>query len=151
MKLLIFAPCEKVILDKAGNPSLISIMQNVHITVPDGETVPDNAVSPKEWFVFTHWLASDEDMGVTLSQKTQVILPDGKVFGDPPVTSSASFKVDDPEKRIIQNLVTLLGFPVGREGPISVRAWIEDEGGKAITDVLNYPLKVIYERGRVKI
>lgn len=143
MRILIFAPCEKVILDKAGNPSLISILQTVTVQVPEGATIPRNAVAPKEWYVFAHWIADENEIGKSFSQKSQIILPDGSVF-DPPAVISSPFKVETLDKMIVQNTISFQGFPIGLPGPLKVRIWIDDEDGKHVTDILEYPLKLNY-------
>jgi hypothetical protein len=142
MKILIFAPCEKVIIDRAGIPSLVSILQNVNVPVAKGQSVPANAVAPKEWFVFTHWLGAPEEMGQEFAQRTQIVLPDGRPFGDPK-GALTSFKLERLEQRIVQNIVALVGFPIGIPGRLAVRVWVEAKG-VAITEVHEYPLTVIH-------
>jgi len=143
MKLLILAPCDKVIIDKLGNPSLISIIQNLNVEVPADNPVPSNAVVPREWYIFSHWLVADEEIGREFVQRTVIVLPSGDVFGDPATGSSVPFKAKDISANIAQVIVNLNGFPIGMAGPITVKVWIE-EGGKSVTDVIAYPLRVVH-------
>src|SRR5208283_5762750 len=65
------------------------------------------------------------------------------VFGDPATGSSVPFKAKDISANIAQVIVNLNGFPIGMAGPITVKVWIE-EGGKSVTDVIAYPLRVVH-------
>src|SRR5260370_10196220 len=141
MKLLVFAPCEKVIIDHKGNPSLISLMQKITVQIPAGdlEKLPPTAMAPMTWYVFTHWLIEENEMGREFVQRVDVVLPNKEVLAGK--GSSITFKPTDPAKNIMQNNVTLMGLPVGRSGPITVNLWVE-ENGAAITEVHTYPLIV---------
>ena len=57
-KLLMFAPCEKVIIDQFNNPTLVSILQQ---WAPDQRDIPENAFAPQRWDVFTLWYRLAED------------------------------------------------------------------------------------------
>jgi hypothetical protein len=140
MKNVIIAPCEKVIVDKSsGTPSLITIMQNINVQVPVGQEIPSDAVVPREWFIFTQWLIEENDYGKTFVQKAMVILPDGTSFGQ---GSTIPFTLGNRDHRIAQNVVTLVGMPIGQLGPLIARVWLEENGNK-VTDISEYPLKVV--------
>src|SRR5438046_2985316 len=59
-KLLIFAPCEKVIISAEENAtSLISILQG--FDVPMQPPVGQTAIAPVAWYVFSLWEREVED------------------------------------------------------------------------------------------
>jgi hypothetical protein len=136
MKLLIFAACEKVIIDQFHNPSLITLMQNVNYAPqPPNSTPPRNAVTPEKWVVFTSWLPTLDEIGKEFEQITSIELPDKSEF----TRHRLPFRPDASGLSI--NYVNFLGFPIGQEGNMLVTMWLEREN-KQITEPLSYPIKV---------
>jgi len=136
-KHLIFAPFEKVILDAQNTPSLISLIQNVSIAAPPGETVPQNAMAPKEWVVATVWELTDAERKSELKQILEVADPTGSVI----IRNDLKFKTLSSRH---QNFVNMFGFPVGRHGVYTITAWLERDGTKT-SDVLQYSFTVTQE------
>jgi hypothetical protein len=73
-KLLLFAPCEKVLVDEASKAiSLIVILQEVHYKLPPGTTLPPNAAIPMNWSVISLWQQEQPaDFGVEFEQRLVV-------------------------------------------------------------------------------
>jgi hypothetical protein len=129
--------CEKVIFDNRGAPSLITVMQNVHINTLPGMTaqeIPSNAVMPKEWFVFSAWLLSSEDMGQQYEQVFQIYWPSEEKFNE----SRSEFTGKDDWQ---YNTLQLLGMPVGQQGKLRIVTWVE-HAGKRISDLIENSVKV---------
>jgi hypothetical protein len=119
-KLMILAVCEKFIIDRAELPSLISIFQNLDLQLT-GEPMPEKAVTPLKWSVFTMWQHAPEERDVEFVQHLEVITPKGEQF----VTGTTSFRVTGP-----RDLQSKIGsefqmMPVSDEGFITVRVWLE--------------------------
>jgi len=70
-QLLIFAPCEKVLIDQATNSvSLVGVLQEVHYKVQQGQpTPPQNASLPINWTVLSLWQEELSDAGIDYEQK----------------------------------------------------------------------------------
>jgi hypothetical protein len=130
-KLYVFAACEKVILDQAGVPSLISLFTKLKMLLPGqlGD-VPGNAVAPKEWAVFTSWDRLPTDEGKEFNQCLQVLYPDGKVFFE---NRELKFAMKPGERQ--HNAVGILGFPIGQKGDYTIRMWLEEKGSVAAEPV----------------
>lgn len=144
-KLYVFAACEKVILDQAGVPSLISLFTKLKILLPaQQEEIPANAVAPKEWAVFTSWDRLPEDDGREFNQCLQVKYPDGKLFFE---NRELKFKMKEGERQ--HNAVSILGFPLGQKGDYQVSMWLEENGIVAI-EPANIRLEVEIERQAIK-
>jgi hypothetical protein len=138
MKFLALCPCEKVIIDQRGAHSLITIMENVEVSTQPSATsqpvMPTNAVMPKEWFVYTRWLPSEEDIGKTFRQTYQLYWPNGEKFTE----GYAEFKATESFQ---QNVLQLQGMPVGQPGKVKVAVWVEHDG-RRVTEVIETHFKV---------
>src|SRR5437879_5919714 len=96
MKCHAFCACNKIVIDKDGAHSLIEIMLNAEVRlteVPLGATVspgavaagipiPQNAVAPTKWWLYTQWEPSPRDVGKTFEQVFQVYWPQGEKFAE---------------------------------------------------------------------
>ena len=94
VKLLLFAPCEKLIVNKDENTSsLITILETINIpALPTEEGVPEDSAVPFRWYACALWHAeTDEDYG-PYEQRLKLITPDARelfeavipfVFGPP--------------------------------------------------------------------
>ena len=132
----------KIVIDKDGAHSLIEIMLNAEIRlneVPAGAAfppgylhtpipIPSNAVSPNQWWLYTQWEPSAEDVGKEFEQVFQVYWPGGEKFAE----SRLPFKQNDD--RMNQTSFYYLGFPVGQEGKLKLMTWI-DHGGYRFSDI----------------
>jgi hypothetical protein len=140
MKFLALCACEKIIIDKNGAHSLITIMSNtdINFAAPPGQTLPDeiptNAVFPREWWVFSMWQPSDDEVGKTFEQVFEVYWPNGEKFGE----SKIEFTSDE---KVQYNSLLMAGFPVGQIGNVRVVTWIEKQGSR-ITEPIDYCLRV---------
>jgi hypothetical protein len=141
-KLLIFVPCEKIIIDAGGNASLIVLLQDIGLEVPAKTPVPREAVTPKEWAIFTAWKIATEDFGRTFKQVVQLLWPDGKEF-----KNGAIGFVPEDKKAVHQIQMNIVGFPVGQVGPITINMWLEDKE-KKIGEVYSYIMNVTHKESQ---
>ena len=115
------AICDKVLFDQATNlPSLISIFTRVDVQI-NSVALPENAVSPTRWVIFTKWDCTPEQRNVEYLQKTEIRTPDGTVFA----SVETPFSVKDTNDLSSKNALEMFGIPVSIPGMISVRTWIE--------------------------
>lgn len=103
-KLLMFAPCEKVLIDQNNNPSMISIFQELHVELTPAD-LPEGAAIPIRWDVFTLWLREVSDKGKRFEQICELLTPDGKKAAG----GSINFEMATDTHR---NVMTLMGFPL---------------------------------------
>jgi hypothetical protein len=135
-KLLVFAPCDRVIVDKFSNiPSIIGVLQNIGMFVKAGAEIQGDIVVPRSWAVFTLWRPSQEDIGKKLRQITQIVLPDGKVF----LSQNQEFVM---EEKPHYNIVSWIIFPMGQQGEHPITMWLENLEGTAVTEKYIHPLYV---------
>ena len=120
-RLLIFAVCEKVIIDDAGMASLIGLFSRISIAVPK-EGIPPNAVAPKEWAAFTSWTWDSEDEGKEFDQLLQVLTPSKNLHIE------VKSKITKQEDKTLQFRMPLLGIPVGEQGFCTVKLSLAFKG-----------------------
>jgi hypothetical protein len=122
--------CERVILEKPsdfdspdseGVASLIGLFSKMIAIKADDQVIPANAVIPKEWAIFSAWDIESGDAGKKCNICTQIRYPDGSPFGE---TSKIPLKLEMHKRS--QNVVKIVGFPVGQIGLYSVQTWIEE-------------------------
>jgi len=138
-RLLSLLLCEKVIIDRnTGTPSVIGIFQKMTVPILPDVPIPENAISPIKWAVFVMWQHDDNERNEEFVQRTQILMPDGKIFAE----TSAVFKVVDPDDLQSKNTVEVFGLPISNEGTAIVRVWIEGVEGAAG----EYPFFIRHQR-----
>jgi hypothetical protein len=110
-RLILFAPCEKVIVDEnLHTTSLIVLLEALNIAVPESEQdkIPKDAVIPFSWHVIALWRHTPEDEGKKLEGRFEVFLPTGETLG-----IKGTMDIDfQPGKPNFRNVVNILGFPL---------------------------------------
>lgn len=123
MRLIASLPCEKIITDAKGTPSLITILTEVEVGPIPAEGLPANAVAPTPWWVYTLWEGDESDKGIENVQNIVIYWPDGKEFAK----NAAAFKIWTPEKPTLKHSISaqFIGFPLGQQGDVKIQIWIE--------------------------
>jgi hypothetical protein len=133
-KLLVFSPCERVIINEEDNASsLIAILQGFHVQseIPDGKILS----LPISWYVYTLW-ESDKTEN-KYHQRTELISP---TTGKTLVTASAQwqFVKDKYYHRLTGRVV---GFPVDGFGKYELRLSLKINDG-AFVERASFPIWV---------
>ena len=110
-KLLLFAACEKVIVNETDNTtSLISLLEAINIAVVEGEEskIPSDASIPLSWHVLSLWQSEPADEGKRLEQRFYIELPDGEA-----VNISGTMPIGfEPNKPNFRGVIGIMGFPL---------------------------------------
>lgn len=135
MKCTALLTCEKIIVDKEGAHSIINVMMNAAVSLqkrPPGEVapspssesvpIPANAASPNQWWIYAAWAPSPDDVGKSFKQVYQVLWPNGDKFAE----SKLPFTQNTDQMQ--QTTFYILGLPIGQEGRVRVRTWLDSEG-----------------------
>lgn len=139
-RLLIFLPCEKVIVSKEGPISLITVFEAYNVGLPEEEYTnqPDDAVLPSPWHVLTKWIREDDEEPQLWEQRIQVTAPDGRISTD------ATMAFDLVANPGISNIVRIDGLaikPLGRFNvTLSLRKAEQDDA--AWQEIASYPIRV---------
>lgn len=126
-RLYAFIVCDKIIIDDAGTASLISLFDTVSANIPQGVTIPPNAVAPKEWAIFVAWDWRDEDEGREYTQLVELLYPDNSVFGK---RNSVKFAMQRGKRHQIR--AHSQGFPIGQVGSYAIKMWLEHNGAEIV-------------------
>lgn len=139
-KLLLFVPCEKVLIDQQGSISIISLLQELKVQVAEnGPTPPANAKAAVKWDVLTIWERTDDDFGKTYEQRIALFEPNGE-----PTEISAIAPIET-EKGSHRNVATIFGFPIGLAGRYALRLWLSENGVETPKPLAEYAIKVSRE------
>jgi|SRR6267154_1562803 len=130
MKCITLLTCEKVIIDKEGAHSLINVMLNANVKlqqVQEGQPaedtlIPNDAVTPMQWWIYTVWNPSSDDVGRAFEQVYQVFWPNNEKLAE----STLPFTQKD--EKMQQTTFYIGGFPIGQQGKIRVVTWLHFEG-----------------------
>jgi hypothetical protein len=141
-KLLIFAPCEKVIIDQDKNVSLIAVLQSIQIQLlplPPDEQIPEGVAAPLRWSAIAVWLRELGDDGKRYEQSVELFGPAGTTLAK----ALASFAFERP---VHSQISSFLGFPlvVARGGAdYTLKLYLREEAeGAESREVASYPLSV---------
>jgi hypothetical protein len=135
-KLLIFAPCDKVIVGDDRTSSLIMIYETLTLTLPapSGGAIPAELVIPSQWNIYTLWHREPTDIGKKFEMNVQFVLPDGNIM----------FEVQqefEMTARNYRNIGVINGLPVGVPGECLLKLLLREDAGEW-QQVEEYPLEV---------
>ena len=137
LKPIICVACEKVIVDQQEVASLISLFNKINASVLAGSPeVPKNAVSPKEWAIFSAWDCELGDERKKYVHCTQVLYPDRSRFSE---IVKLPMHIEPPKRS--QVIVNLMGFPVGQPGRYTIQTWIE-ENEETVVGPIDFTIEV---------
>lgn len=145
MKLVLFAACDKVLVDQDRNLSLILIHHTVHLVIPSGQVVPPNAMLPKEWYVTATWHANADEVGRNFTQIIEFDSPTGSAILPRVAVGPFSFTVTGERRHV--NTISLHAFPGGQQGMFAIRTWLEEHGSRA-TDISTYEVKIVHRQSK---
>src|SRR3984893_8649768 len=118
LKLLVYAPCEKVIVATDQTVSIISMMESVRVNVTEG--FPADALAPIRWSILSLWKRDQEILKpVEIEEISEVVRPDGTVAAG----GTSRFTVTN-EHLFYRSLVHVPVFPIGLPGFVKVKCRI---------------------------
>jgi hypothetical protein len=135
--LLLFAPCEKVIVDQDNVVSLISILQEANVQLTSADAPPENASAPMQWAIFTFWKKDDGDGANTFEQRAALASASGAIL----LESVATLELMLPFQRVV-HLIT--GLPVGTAGKHAIKLWLRQKADPPgeWKEVASFPLTI---------
>jgi hypothetical protein len=141
-RMLLFCPCENVLVGQGENASLIVILHQVQMILPAEvpDPIPPNAAAPFKWQIFAQYECDPTDAGVKFEQQIKM------VKGNTTTLESTADFVPEANKPIHRMIASLTFFPLVPAGlyrlVLSLRRAGEQEWGK----VGDYPFEVTYQR-----
>lgn len=127
MRLLLFAACEKVIVDQQSNViSLMSILQNINVQIPPSAPLPPlNAVIPMQWTAVSVFLPDPNDVGKQFEQRCILFNSQNAVLVQTP---AAPFTMTNEQHRILNQVN---GIPIGNAGRLTLKCFLREKGTNA--------------------
>ena len=136
-KLLVFAPCEKVIISQdENNPTLIAILSEISGEIEAPAPLDSKGLAPMRWSIFSMWQQEDGDEKKDFEQTIRLISPSGHRAIDAP----SEMKLTAPTHRVTAHLGTV---PVGEPGDWVVQLFMYEKGQPIpAVPVATYPLRI---------
>lgn len=136
-RLVLFAACEKAIVDKSNVISLMSLLENINVQIPPGIIPPANALAPMPWTIFSLWQRTDNDHGEAFEQRSALVTAAGATLLETPV-ALIDFKAS-PLHRVVSQIV---GMPIANAGSHNLKAFIREKGTSNWIEAGTYPLSI---------
>ena len=138
-KLLLFAPCEKVLIDESTKSiSLIAVLQEIHYKVPPGATLPTNASIPLQWSIVTLWQEEPPDAEVEFEQRVALTTHSNQMLFE----NVSRWRFEKPNQRMIANVS---GFPASGGRRLSINLSYRVASARDWIDVASFPLEVMQD------
>jgi hypothetical protein len=139
LKLLVYAPCEKVIVATDQTVSIISMMESIKVNVT--QRFPADALAPIRWSILSLWKRDQEMVApVQIEERSDVVRPDGTVAAG----GTSRFTVSN-EHLFYRSLVQVPVFPIGLPGTVKVKCSIRQTNPETEwTEFAEFPLLVIH-------
>lgn len=138
-RLLLFAPCERVIFGQGDNSaSLIVIVQQMQFQVPAGQPIPPGAGAFAHFAIFSQWQRLPADANKIFEQRLSLSIGNE----NPVFDAIAEFQMTERLHRLVANVPVM---PVLHPGEYSLKLFIREKGqqnwGNPVAD---YPLEIIH-------
>jgi hypothetical protein len=118
--LKIVAACEKVIYDREGPASLIGIFEEMKFQLLEAP-LPDKAIAPNQWAVFTQWEPLPSDTGIPFTQVVRVYAPDGSLY----IENEHTVVSIEPNRLHLRVRINVRSLPVWKEGIVQVKVFLK--------------------------
>lgn len=139
-KLLVFAPCERVILGQGDNSaSLIGLLQEMKFegTIIGREAPKDAGVFVK-FSIFSQWCMVPGDQGKTFEQRIAIMSKNEKSV----IEAVSEFAMTEKFHRIIANVQ---GLPFAMAGEYEVMVSLREKGSVNWSEpVASYPIQITH-------
>lgn len=135
-KLLLFAACEKAMVDQGNVASLMSLLEEINVQVPPGVVPPTNAMAPMTWTIFSLWEQIPEDQGKKFEQRSALMTPAGATLLETPI---AVIELKTPRHRVTSSI---MGMPIAHVGGLLVKAFVREKGATNWMEAGSYPITV---------
>jgi hypothetical protein len=122
MKLLLIAPCDRVLSDPTFGNSLIAVFHEILIKLPPGTEVPSNAMVPRDWTIFSKYELEPSEENKDYSAVTKIFWPNGDLFAELGIAAAK------PTKNGMAFAIRLQGAPLGQNGRYLIQQTIRIDG-----------------------
>jgi hypothetical protein len=136
--ILVYAlPCEKAILSKAEQLSLIGLIEAVEIKVTP--EAPERFIAPMRWSVASLWRRDENAPEEVRSYEQRTVLLDKD--GDDIFTNIHKFDTQ-PGYQFFRNIVDFPGMPIAQSGPIVLETHLRENTSEEWTQYGSYTIHI---------
>jgi len=140
IKLILFAPCEKIITGQDNVTSLISVIEHIVVSGNSPEELAANTGLPFKWSATCLWYRAKQIAGtVAFEMKIDVIAPDEV----PMMGGQLPFEVSN-EHTHFRNQIDFPVFPIGQKGIYWLELSYKKRNSEVWEKVGRYPITVIH-------
>ena len=126
LNLLIFAPCEKVIIAQGGQSSAIGIIETIRVLVEPEKPLAEDSLIPFKWGILILWNRPEPIEGpVIYETEVRIFRPDKTDTG---FKAQAQFEVNVTYKSFRLDLSGIPVFPAGQQGIYELRLFLRRQG-----------------------
>jgi hypothetical protein len=141
-KLLAYLPCEKVVIEEdSKNISVLSILETVNITLPEGAPAPaPNASIGMAWAIFTLWQKEKGESG-EFESKSVFVSPGGELLAETPIAKLA-FGTNS-RQQVVNRMAS---FPVWTPGACQLKLMVRTSRGGDFRELANVVIALRHSR-----
>jgi hypothetical protein len=138
-KLVVFAPCERVIFGQGDNTaSLIVLVQRMDFQVPTDQPLPERAGAFARLAIFSQWHRVPEDSEKVFEQKLTLGMEGEKLI----LEAVTEFKMLQRVNRLVGQIPIL---PLVKPGEYSFKLFIREKGEQVWgAPVGEYPIEIVH-------
>lgn len=124
LKLQVFLPCEKLIIDKEDMISVINVLDSVTVGQDDQLQLKEDTAFALNWQVFAIWRKTDtEDANKKFEQRIELLRPDGhSVFN-----ATQPLNIDKTHFNF-RSILKIGAMPIGQKGILTLKMLIREVG-----------------------
>ena len=136
-KLLIFAPCDRVIVSAQDNTtSIISLIEAFNIEIPEDAALPEGISIPIKWHVLSIWEKMDGEENKKFEQLINIVMPkNGGIISTPAETIDF-----EPNPKRFRMVTMVAGFPVSPAGELLLKVSVREVGQDAWQEAGEYAI-----------
>ena len=131
-----FVTCEKVIISEEGQLSLITIFDQLNVTVAPDSEVARSAMIPAPWNFVTLWHREPTDGDQIFIQRMRLVSPTGTQLAE----DDLEFSITGAMHR---NIMRAKAFPIGEAGPHNLILSLRAKDGEWQT-IATYTITVVH-------
>jgi len=136
-RLVLFAACERAIVDQQNSLTIVGFLQELKVQVPEsGQKPPPDANAPMKWEVVTQWAVLPTDIGRHFEQRFALFNPAGQQTA---VSATGALDLSGAYNR---NIATIFGFPIGSPGRYTLKLWLSENDQEPEQPVAEYWIDV---------
>lgn len=146
LDLLIFVPCDKVIVAERGQSSVIGVLEQIIVGITKDAKLTPDAMIPYKWSILILWHRTEEVVDpITCIAKVILLRPDNGLA----LNAEAEFEVSNSFRNFRQN-VDLPLMPAGVEGDYLLKLSLK-KGSEDFKDISTFPIRIEHKLSDVQI